>query len=47
MRLVSGAGHDANYLNTICPTSMIFVPSVDGISHVEEEYTEWKDIVLV
>ncbi|SIR87657.1 N-carbamoyl-L-amino-acid hydrolase [Haladaptatus litoreus] len=45
IRLVSGAGHDANYLNTICPTSMIFVPSVDGISHVEEEYTEWEDIV--
>jgi N-carbamoyl-L-amino-acid hydrolase len=44
-RVVSGAGHDANYLNTICPTGMIFVPSVDGISHVEEEYTEWDDVV--
>jgi len=44
-RLVSGAGHDANYLNTICPSSMIFVPSVDGISHRESEYTEWADIV--
>lgn len=44
-RMVSGAGHDANYLNRICPTSMIFVPSVDGISHVEEEYTEWEDVV--
>jgi beta-ureidopropionase / N-carbamoyl-L-amino-acid hydrolase len=43
-RLVSGAGHDANYLNKICPTSMIFVPSVDGISHRESEYTEWEDI---
>ncbi|WP_132057860.1 Zn-dependent hydrolase [Halorussus amylolyticus] len=44
-RLVSGAGHDANYLNKICPTGMVFVPSVDGISHVEEEYTEWDDVV--
>ncbi len=44
-RLVSGAGHDANYLNTITPTSMIFVPSVDGISHRENEYTEWADVV--
>ncbi|WP_254533712.1 Zn-dependent hydrolase [Natrinema gelatinilyticum] len=44
-RLVSGAGHDANYLNKIAPTSMIFVPSVDGISHRESEYTEWDDIV--
>ena len=43
--LISGAGHDANYLNKLCPTSMIFVPSVDGISHVEEEYTEWDDVV--
>jgi N-carbamoyl-L-amino-acid hydrolase len=45
-RLVSGAGHDANYLNKICPSSMIFVPSVDGISHRESEYTEWEDIVV-
>ena len=44
-RLVSGAGHDATYLNDLCPTGMVFVPSVDGISHVEEEYTEWEDVV--
>ena len=46
MRMVSGAGHDANYLNTICPTSMIFVPSEDGISHTEAEFTEWEDVVV-
>jgi len=44
-RLVSGAGHDASYLREICPTGMIFVPSVGGVSHVEEEYTEWADVV--
>lgn len=44
-RLVSGAGHDANYLNTVCPTSMVFVPSVDGVSHTEAEFTEWEDVV--
>ncbi|WP_121820267.1 Zn-dependent hydrolase [Halostella salina] len=44
-RLVSGAGHDANYLNTVTPTSMIFVPSVDGVSHRESEFTEWDDVV--
>ncbi|MDY6819931.1 MAG: Zn-dependent hydrolase [Halobacteriales archaeon] len=44
-RLISGAGHDANYLNKICPTGMIFVPSVDGVSHTEDEYTEWDDVV--
>lgn len=46
MRMVSGAGHDANYLNDVCPTSMIFVPSVDGVSHTEDEYTAWEDVVV-
>lgn len=45
MRITSGAGHDANYLNTICPTAMIFVPSEDGISHTEDEFTEWDEVV--
>ncbi len=45
MRLVSGAGHDASYLDRICPAGMLFVPSVDGISHSEDEYTEWSDVV--
>ncbi|WP_256297390.1 Zn-dependent hydrolase [Haloarchaeobius salinus] len=44
-RLVSGAGHDASYLNRVCPTAMVFVPSVDGISHTEDEFTEWEDVV--
>lgn len=44
-RLVSGAGHDANYLNKITDAGMVFVPSVDGISHRESEFTEWDDIV--
>jgi N-carbamoyl-L-amino-acid hydrolase len=44
-RLVSGAGHDASYLNRVCPSAMVFVPSVDGISHTEDEFTEWDDVV--
>ncbi len=44
-RLRSGAGHDASYLNDVCPTAMIFVPSVDGVSHRESEFTEWSDVV--
>jgi len=35
--IVSGAGHDACYLSRICPTSMIFTPCVDGVSHNESE----------
>jgi len=41
--MVSGAGHDACYLAQVAPTSMIFVPCVDGISHneVEDATPEW------
>jgi len=37
--MVSGAGHDAAHMATIPPTAMIFVPSKDGLSHNEAEYT--------
>jgi N-carbamoyl-L-amino-acid hydrolase len=35
--IVSGAGHDACYVARVAPTSMVFCPCVDGISHNEEE----------
>lgn len=35
--IVSGAGHDACYVNRVAPTAMVFVPCVDGISHNEAE----------
>ena len=38
-RMPSGAGHDAQMLARVCPTSMIFVPSVNGLSHNIAEYT--------
>lgn len=38
-RIVSGAGQDAQMLAGICPTAMIFVPSINGISHDPAEYT--------
>lgn len=42
--MVSGAGHDACYIAAVAPTSMIFIPCVDGISHNEAEdiSTEWS-----
>ncbi len=43
LHMVSGAGHDASYVNQVCPTAMIFVPSIGGRSHVEVESTTWKD----
>jgi N-carbamoyl-L-amino-acid hydrolase len=38
-RIPSGAGHDAQMLSRVCPTSMIFVPSVNGLSHNIAEHT--------
>ena len=35
--IVSGAGHDACYIARVAPTSMVFCPCVDGISHNEAE----------
>lgn len=35
--IISGAGHDACYIARVAPTSMIFTPCVDGISHNETE----------
>ena len=35
----SGAGHDAQYLGYMLPTTMIFVQSKGGLSHCEEEYS--------
>jgi len=43
MRLPSGAGHDAQMIAKIAPIGMIFVPSVDGISHSPKELTRWED----
>ena len=43
-RMPSGAGHDAQMLARICPTAMIFVPSVGGISHNVQEFTAREDI---
>jgi N-carbamoyl-L-amino-acid hydrolase len=44
MRMPSGAGHDAQKVAPICPTGMIFVPSVKGISHSPQEFTEPGDV---
>lgn len=35
----SGAGHDAQFVSEMMPTTMIFVPSKDGRSHCESEFT--------
>lgn len=42
--IFSGAGHDACYLAKVAPTSMIFVPCRDGLSHNEAEWATAEDL---
>ncbi len=35
--IISGAGHDACWINKVAPTAMIMCPCVDGLSHNEAE----------
>ncbi len=44
LSLPSGAGHDAQSIALIAPMGMIFVPSVDGVSHSPKELTRPADV---
>ena len=44
--LPSGASHDAQQVNQVTPTGMIFIPSRDGISHDPAESTDIDDVAL-
>lgn len=44
-RMVSGAGHDAQMMAAVAKAAMIFVPSVNGVSHNEKEYTAPGDLI--
>ncbi|MCP3939665.1 MAG: M20 family metallo-hydrolase [Actinomycetia bacterium] len=43
-RMPSGAGHDAQMFARVCPTAMVFVPSVEGVSHNPAEFTSVDDL---
>lgn len=43
-RMPSGAGHDAQMLARVCPAAMIFVPSINGLSHNLAEDTAVPDV---
>jgi len=45
-RMPSGAGHDAQMMARVCPTGMIFVPSLDGVSHNPAEHTDDDDLIV-
>lgn len=42
----SGAGHDAIPVSMVVPTAMLFIPSKDGLSHNEAEYSKPEDLAL-
>ena len=42
--IVSGAGHDACYINRVAPTGMIFIPCEGGVSHNEAESASKHDV---
>ena len=44
-RITSGAGQDAQNLALLCPTAMIFIPSINGISHNPKEFCKDSDML--
>ena len=43
-RMPSGAGHDAQTMQSLCPSGLIFVPSRGGISQAPGEFSAWPGI---
>ena len=43
IEIYSGAGHDTCSTSKICPSSMVFITSKDGISHNPKEYSSPED----
>ncbi|MFJ6096700.1 M20 family metallo-hydrolase [Williamsia muralis] len=44
MQVRTRAGHDSTNMKDVVPTVMLFIPSVDGVSHAENEYTHDGDL---
>lgn len=44
LRMPSGAGHDTQFLSEITDAGLIFIPSVNGVSHAPDEWSHWHDI---
>ncbi|GLX78256.1 Zn-dependent hydrolase [Thalassotalea insulae] len=43
-RMPSGAGHDCQFFTSITETGLIFIPSVNGVSHAPDEWSHWHDV---
>ncbi|MBQ7884271.1 MAG: M20 family metallo-hydrolase [Phascolarctobacterium sp.] len=44
LHMNSGAGHDAMHMAKLAPTTMLFIPCKEGISHNPAEYAKLEDI---
>lgn len=44
-RMISGAGHDAQMMARLCPTAMLFIPSIGGLSHNPAELSRDADMI--
>lgn len=45
-RMTSGAGHDSVHTSKKCPTTMVFIPCRDGVSHNPAEYSTPEDCAI-
>ncbi len=45
-RMISRAYHDCLFMALICPSSIVFIPCRDGVSHRPDEYSKPDDIVV-
>lgn len=45
-QMMSGAGHDAMNMAQLCPTGLIFIPSKDGLSHHQDEFSSMEEIAI-
>jgi len=42
--IASGAGHDAAFMAAVCPSAMIFIPCLRGMSHTPDEYSTPEEL---
>lgn len=45
-RMPSGAGHDTQFMSKITEAGLIFIPSVNGVSHAPDEWSHWHDVEM-
>ena len=45
-RMPSGAGHDVQFFSEITESGLIFIPSVDGVSHAPDEWSHWHHVEM-